>query len=641
MQPFIHWLETSFSPRMAKVNNNVWVVSIKDSIMQVLPFILVGSVFAMLAILNDYFPSLPSFWTPYGWTMGMLSLLVSFLIPFNLMEKRNFRKQRLIAGGSGTILLLLIITPQVVKDGEPGFGHAALGAGGMFVAILAGVVSGLIMSLFGGFSLFKEESVIPEFVRAWFDAMIPVGLVVTLGWVVVDLLGLDVYNAVLAVFRPLAGIIESPWGFPLMCLTYCFLYSMGISSWVLTPVTTPVLLAAIQANMAGTAENLVTSTTLFSTYLWFGGIGNTMALVLMMAASKSTRLKALGRACLPPAIVNINEPVVFGAIAWNPVLMVPMWLQGLIPPILVWLLTKTIRFAPIPMNQFELWYTPYPLATWITTRSLSAIVLMLLVFAVSAVIWYPFFKVYEHQSLLKEARDSAGSEAGRTGGPDGRSKARVAGRTGGRAGASASTAPTTVRRGSRRLTVVVGRPQNTGADEAGENRSDGDDVGAGGSRSADGAGADEPGASPAKSGGGVRRGTRKLVVTSAEPASQASEGPGMNDTLVEASTQILIHSGDARKETYRALEAMEAGDLARARAHLDAADEHIRQAHAEHTGIIQLEAGGRTLPYAALFSHAQDTLMTTYSELRLARRLLPVFRTLDDRIRALEAKNHD
>ena len=115
----------------------------------------------------------------------------------------------------------------------------------------------------------------------------------------------------------------------------------------------------------------------------------------------------------------------------------------------------------------------------------------------------------------------------------------------------------------------------------------------------------------------------------------------MDDSLVNASMQILIHSGDARKETYRALEAMEAGDLVRARARLDAADDHIRQAHAEHTGIIQLEAGGRALPYAALFSHAQDTLMTTYSELRLVRRLLPVFRTLDERIRALEAKHHD
>lgn len=106
MEALIRWLETSLSPRMSKVNNNVWVVTIKDSIMQVLPFILVGSVFAMLAILNDYFPSLPSFWTPYGWTMGMLSLLVSWLIPFNLMEKRHFRKQRLIAGACGTILAL-------------------------------------------------------------------------------------------------------------------------------------------------------------------------------------------------------------------------------------------------------------------------------------------------------------------------------------------------------------------------------------------------------------------------------------------------------------------------------------------------------------------------------------------------------
>ncbi|WP_103063700.1 PTS sugar transporter subunit IIC [Actinomyces qiguomingii] len=451
MDALIGWLETSFSPRMAKVNNNVWSVSIKDAIMQVLPFILVGSVFAMLAILNDYFPTLPSFWVPYGWTMGMLSLLVSFLIPLNLMEKRGYRKQRLIAGGCGTILFLIIITPQVVQDGEAGFGHSALGAGGMFIAILAGVVTGAIMSLFGRFSLFKEDSVIPEFVRAWFDAMIPVALVVTLGWVSVDLLGLDVHNAVLAVFRPLAGVIESPWGFPLMCFIYCFLYSMGISTWVLTPVTTPVLLVAIQENMSGTAQNLVTSTMLFSTYLWFGGIGNTMALVIMMARSKSSRLKALGRACIPPMIANINEPVVFGAIAWNPVLMIPMWLQGVIPPIIIWLLTKTIHFAPIPMNQYELWYTPYPLATWITTRSLAAMILMLVVFAVSAVIWYPFFKVYERQSLLKEV-DTARESGGGTKAEETTVSGAVA----------ANTARPGVRRGSRRLVVTSGGPRSEG-----------------------------------------------------------------------------------------------------------------------------------------------------------------------------------
>lgn len=321
----------------------------------------------------------------------------------------------------------------------------------MFIAILAGVVSGFIMSLFGRFSLFRENSVVPEFVRAWFDAMIPVALVITLGWVTVDLLGLDVYNAVLAIFKPLAGVIESPWGFPLMCFIYCFLYSMGISTWVLTPVTTPVLLAAIQANMAGTAENLVTSTTLFSTYLWFGGIGNTMALVAMMAMSRSPRLKALGRACIPPTIANINEPVVFGAIAWNPVLMIPMWLQGVIPPVIVWLFTKTMTFAPVPMNQFEMWYTPYPLATWITTRSATAMILMLIVFAVSAVIWYPFFKAYENQVLAQEAADAASARQAAVD--------RVAAET---TVAPAGATRTTVRRGSRKLTVTSTKPATKG-----------------------------------------------------------------------------------------------------------------------------------------------------------------------------------
>lgn len=63
-----------------------------------------------------------------------------------------------------------------------------------------------------------------------------------------------------------------------MFFVFCFLYSMGISSWVLTPVFQPVLLAAIAQNVAGEATNLVTSTTIYSAYLWIGGIGATMPL---------------------------------------------------------------------------------------------------------------------------------------------------------------------------------------------------------------------------------------------------------------------------------------------------------------------------------------------------------------------------
>lgn len=308
---------------------------------------------------------------------------------------------------SSLVLFLIVITPQVQADKVIGFGHDALGAGGMFIAIFCGIYTGIIMSLFGKFSFFKEDSVIPDFVRAWFDAMLPIAVVVCTGWIVVLLMKVDIYHIVLSIFMPLSKFMQSPFGFIAIMFIYCFIYSMGISSWVMTPVTEPVLLAAITANIAlakaGTATasnlNLVTSTTIYSTYLWVGGIGCTLPLVIMMIRSKSKRLSALGKACLLPGIFNINEPIVFGAIAWNPVLMVPMWLQGIVLPLVTYIFTKVIQFAPIPKVQFELWYCPFPFATWFTTGSIKAIILLIICVTISSIIWYPFFKVYEDQEI--------------------------------------------------------------------------------------------------------------------------------------------------------------------------------------------------------------------------------------------------
>lgn len=411
MKGLIKWLETSFAPKMNKVNSNVWVITLKDSIMQILPFILLGSVFCMLAILNNYFPSLPSFWTPFGWTMGVVSLFVAFLIPFNLMEKKRLRRQRLIAGMSGLVLFLIVITPQLEVDQAIGFGHSAFGAGGMFIAIICGIFSGIIMSLFGKFSFFKETSVIPDFVRAWFDAMLPIAIVICSGWVVVQIMHVDLYNIILSIFMPLAGFMQTPFGFVLIMFVYCFLYSMGISSWVLTPVTKPVLLAAITANVTLAASgaalspnelNVVTSEVIYSAYLWVGGIGCTFPLVIMMMLSKAKSINALGKACILPAVFNINEPVVFGAIAWNPIMMLPMWLQGIILPIIIWIFTKVIPLAPIPTIVFDMWYCPFPISTWIVTKGFTGLILLAIVVAAATFIWYPFFKVYEKQQMELE-----------------------------------------------------------------------------------------------------------------------------------------------------------------------------------------------------------------------------------------------
>ena len=412
MEKLIKWLENSFQPKMNIVNTNVWILTLKDSMLQVLPFIFVGSIFCMGTVLES-FVTLPfSFWTPYGWTMGLVSLFVSFLIPFNFCEKKRLRKSRLIAGMTGISTFLISITPEVLAEGEAGFGSSALGAGGMFCAMITGIIVCIVFNLFGKFSFFKEDSVIPDFVRQWFDALLPIGITVFAFFLLVQVAGVDLYSIAVNIFMPLQGIANTWYGFTLIIFIYCFIYSMGISSWVLTPVAEPIKLATIAANLAliasgeATAANqgIYTETLVYVTYMWWGGIGCTMPLVLeMMFMAKSQKLKALGRACIAPAIFNINEPVVFGTIAWNPIMMLPMWIIGIVMPLLTWFGVKVIQFAPFNIMQFELWYCPYPIGTWISTGgSIAAIIFVIIEFLVAAAIYFPFMKAYDKQCCDEE-----------------------------------------------------------------------------------------------------------------------------------------------------------------------------------------------------------------------------------------------
>ena len=410
MDKLIKWLENSFAPKLQKITNLTWVVVIKDSVMQLLPFILAGSIFCVGTILNDYIPALPDFWTPFGWTMSKIGLMASFLIPFNYCEKKRFRKQRILAGFTGMMLFMICIDPQSAE--EMGQKHTLYGANGMFVAIFTGIIVGLVFGAFAKFSFFKEDSAIPDFVRQWFDSLLPIMLLITGGWLIVQVAGVDIAGAVQAVFLPLQSALTSPVGFVFFCFLKCFIYSMGISTWVLTPVDQPVKLAVIAANLelvaAGVAtyQNLgiYTETFMYCTYMWIGGVGCTLSLcLLMMTICKSSELKALGRACIVPGIFNINEPIIFGAIAWNPLLMLPMWIQSIILSTVTYIFTKVIPFAPIPRIQFDLWYCPYPISTFISTQgSITGVIFAILSFVLSAVIWFPFLKAYDNQKVKEE-----------------------------------------------------------------------------------------------------------------------------------------------------------------------------------------------------------------------------------------------
>ncbi|WP_307150351.1 PTS transporter subunit EIIC [Robertmurraya andreesenii] len=236
----------------------------------------------------------------------------------------------------------------------------------------------------------------------------PIIVILLIGWIFTFELQINLYNVVNSIFSPLINLGQGFWGFVLInFLGFAFLYTFGISSWVLYPVISAIALPAIAQNQANfEAGKEVTSifTNEAVNLFLIGGGGATLSLCIMLAfMAKSQRLKMIGKASLVPSIFNINEPIVFGApIAFNPILMIPMWINGLVGPILTWVVMK-IGFVPIPHQPFQLWYLPAPIQSWIITESFRGLILFVVLFAISWLIYYPFFKVYDKQAVIQDA----------------------------------------------------------------------------------------------------------------------------------------------------------------------------------------------------------------------------------------------
>lgn len=408
MNGFMNFLNTKFAPRAQKIANNGWIVTIKNSILEVLPFIFVGSFITLLNIPLNFWKWWPNLAPISSFTFGLVSIFIAFLFPFNFMEHMKLNKQRIIAGLSSVALFLMLANPTWDKSGSIiSYQFSELGAGGMFVALVVGIYTALIMETFGKFSFFSDDTSMPDFVIAWFDSMLPITVVIATGWLLSDILHFNFYQLIVNIFSPLATSLDTWWGFTLFLFFQCFIYSMGISGWVLAAIDQPVMLAGIAADArevaAGHAATHIFTSELVYSFPWIGGVGCTLPLVLLMLfATKSKRMKALGKACILPSIFNINEPVVFGTVVWNPYLMIPLWINGIVLPLITSLWFKA-GLSPIPHSLMQMWYIPFPFVTWIVSPAISSLILLLILFVVGGLIWYPFLKVYDN-SLIKEEK---------------------------------------------------------------------------------------------------------------------------------------------------------------------------------------------------------------------------------------------
>lgn len=137
-------------------------------------------------------------------------------------------------------------------------------------------------------------------------------------------------------------------------------------------------------------------------FVWIGGSGATLGLVLLCRFfAKSHYLRQMGHQTLQSGLININEPVIFGApIVQNRYLRIPF----LVAPIVMSLCTYIMmayHYINIPV-MLAPWVLPSVFGGfWATGGQIFSILYIIGMIIVSLIIYLPFFICYDRQ-LVKE-----------------------------------------------------------------------------------------------------------------------------------------------------------------------------------------------------------------------------------------------
>lgn len=409
MNTLIDWLSNRFAPKMQKIVDRPWIAAVSSAMQKNLPFILAGSLIFLYGVFRDMIPQLPDLSSLSANTFGLLGLITSFMIANQVMEKLQHPEYSITAGIVSIAVYYMSTMPTSEEAGTL-IPSGRFGPTGILVGIIVGIFVASVFNFMAKIALFKDSS-LPDFVANWINNIIPILFCVGVASIVTLTLNFDIFSAILELFSPIQNFGQSLPGFILIVLIPNFFYSIGVSNWLFTPLTTTIFMAGITANIDLVAQglapvNIVTYETVYTAGLiTMGGMGATLTLNLLMLFSKSKSIKATGRICLLPSIFNINEPIVYGTpIVMNPLLMLPMWINSITAPIIVWTVMKT-GLLNIPANMIQVGQIPAPFSTVMITEDLRGVIVYIVMFIIFLLTWYPFFKVFEKQELALETAE--------------------------------------------------------------------------------------------------------------------------------------------------------------------------------------------------------------------------------------------
>lgn len=416
-------------PFFEKLSRNIYLRAIKDGFISAMPVVLFSSIFMLIA----YVPNVWGFyWSdevvafivkPYTFSMGILGLLVSATTARALTDSYNRRlpatKQlNRVSTMIAAIVVFLFLSSTEIAQGEgdavvAGFSSGYLGTTGLLAAFVAAFITVIVYNfcIKNDIAIRMPEEVPPNISQAFTD-VIPFAIAVVIAYgidiAIRAFTGVSFAQAIIQMFQPLFTAADGYVGIAIIYGAIGFFWFIGIHGpSIVEPAITAIAFLNMDANLAliqggEHAANIITPGLQYFVAT-LGGTGATFVVpYLFMWFGKSKQNKAVGKASFIPTSFGVNEPILFGGpLVLNPVFFVPFVLA---PILNVWIFKFFVEvFGMNGFSYFLPWPTPGPIGIVLGTgiAPLSFVVVALLI-AVDAIIYYPFFKVYDKQILEKE-----------------------------------------------------------------------------------------------------------------------------------------------------------------------------------------------------------------------------------------------
>ncbi|QNQ80819.1 PTS sugar transporter subunit IIC [Lactobacillus sp. PV034] len=422
MAKIVKWLETYILPLAAKLASVKWLVAMRDAFVTLLPVTMAGSLAILFNSMINVFKlqwgwnNLASILQPLMvvdnivWNGTFALFAVYFAISWGYHLGRAFEVNRFVTSIVALIAFVMSIT-NIVKlkistEDTVSLKHAIdvtqFSTSGLFTAILFGALgAGLFILLYKARITLKVQSNMPHAEWVAFSTLLPsifsVFAVGIINYIFQRLTGTYFGNWLLTAIQ--GPIVKLGQGFGVVLLVtllvqiFWFFGINGIS--VFTPVIDSLWLTPENSNVAavhtGTHVPFIWVKDSFNVFVWFGGAGGTLALVIaILIFSKRADFRTIAKMALAPSIFNINEPVLFGLpVIFNPVYLIPFIVAPLINVSLAYWITKIGWVNPVQI--FVPSIMPPIIGPYLACNyDWRAIVLSIVNIIIALLIWMPF-----------------------------------------------------------------------------------------------------------------------------------------------------------------------------------------------------------------------------------------------------------